>query len=202
VSAARGVAPSVEEFLRRVDRACADLDPGDRERLMADLAAHTSELVFQRIDVASELGDPEAYAADLRQALGLPEKAKNYRHADRRPRSRSIALALGLAVLVGWGSAASAIALSRGPAPHRLLSGTLSVDGSISVAVPDFEALSVDAAQVAADSAHVYLLVRTQQTPITPAGLTFTIGSVVFQSVPAGTNVPEGTVVSLIIAGA
>jgi hypothetical protein len=204
VSGSRGAAGAVEDFLRRVDRACSDLDPRHRARLMADLAAHASELASQHVDVTRQLGDPEVYAADLRRALGLPAKAEASGRADHPRRTRSLVLAIGLAALVGAASAVSVVGLSRRPAPgpQRLLSGTLSVDRSISVAVPDFTALSVDAAQAAANSAHLYLAVRTEHgPPIRPAGVTFTIGSVVFQSVDAHMHVPEGTQVSLILAG-
>lgn len=60
------------QFLAAVEQACADLDPADRSRLLGGLEEHLAELSADGVDLVSELGDPAAYARELRSAAGLP----------------------------------------------------------------------------------------------------------------------------------
>lgn len=59
-------------FLAAVEAACADLDPAERSRLVGGLEEHLSELSADGVDLTAELGDPVAYARELRSAAGLP----------------------------------------------------------------------------------------------------------------------------------
>lgn len=70
--------PEVTAFVEEVRRHLADLDGETREELLDGLEA---DLADQLADGAA-LGDPAAYAAELRNAAGLPERGR------RRPRLR------------------------------------------------------------------------------------------------------------------
>lgn len=59
------------QFLAAVEAACADLDPAERSRLVGGLEEHLSELSADGVDLTAELGDPAAYARELRSAAGL-----------------------------------------------------------------------------------------------------------------------------------
>ena len=59
------------QFLAAVEAACADLDPAERSRLVGGLEEHLSELSADGVDLTAELGDPGAYARELRSAAGL-----------------------------------------------------------------------------------------------------------------------------------
>jgi hypothetical protein len=60
----------VEHFVAAVRRHFTDLDPEEREELLGGLEADISDLVAERGTGA--LGDPGAYATELRAAAGLP----------------------------------------------------------------------------------------------------------------------------------
>lgn len=66
---------TARQFLDAVDAACADLGPADRARLVGGLEEHLAELSADGVDLVDELGDPVAYAAELRSAAGLPATA-------------------------------------------------------------------------------------------------------------------------------
>ncbi len=74
------VPPQVLQFVREVRAALDDLAPAEVDELTEGLAADLSE----GVDEAPSLGDPAAYAAELRAAAGLPP---------RRPRPDTRALA-------------------------------------------------------------------------------------------------------------
>lgn len=59
------------QFLAAVEAACTDLDPAERSRLVGGLEEHLSELSADGVDLTAELGDPAAYARELRSAAGL-----------------------------------------------------------------------------------------------------------------------------------
>jgi hypothetical protein len=91
------VRPEVVDFLDRVRARLADLTDEEREELLGGLEADLSELVADGGSVA-ELGDPRAYADELRAAAGLEASAGGRRGPAgvRRPRrsSRERAVAL------------------------------------------------------------------------------------------------------------
>lgn len=62
----------VDDYVRQVEAACADLPAAQRRRLVADLAAHLHEIDTATGSVYAELGPPEQYARELREALDLP----------------------------------------------------------------------------------------------------------------------------------
>jgi hypothetical protein len=64
------VHPDVDAFVTAVRARFADLGEEEREELLGGLEADVSELVAERGSGA--LGDPVAYAAELRAAAGLP----------------------------------------------------------------------------------------------------------------------------------
>jgi hypothetical protein len=72
------IAPEVQEFLDAVRTQLADLDPDEQREILDGLEADLTDLVTERGRGA--LGDPVAYAGELRAAAGL-EPA--------RPRSRA-----------------------------------------------------------------------------------------------------------------
>lgn len=63
--------PEVDAFVAAVRARFADLDPDEREDLLDGLEADMADLVAER--GLEELSDPDAYAAELRAAAGLPE---------------------------------------------------------------------------------------------------------------------------------
>lgn len=80
------VRPDVSEFLDKVRARLADLTDEEREELLGGLEADLIELVADGGAVA-ELGDPRAYADELRAAAGLERRARSGRAAGvRRPR--------------------------------------------------------------------------------------------------------------------
>lgn len=60
---------SAETFLERVERELSDLPADERAELLEDLAAHFAE--FADDNLVATLGQPEAYARELREAAGL-----------------------------------------------------------------------------------------------------------------------------------
>lgn len=76
------VRPEVEEFVAAVRAAFADLTPDDRDDLLGGLEADVSELVADR--GVEALGDPVAYARELRAAAGFPEPRRSRRPVLRR----------------------------------------------------------------------------------------------------------------------
>jgi hypothetical protein len=80
------VRPDVSEFLDKVRARLADLTDEEREELLGGLEADLMELVADGGTVA-ELGDPRAYADELRAAAGLERRTRSGRAAGvRRPR--------------------------------------------------------------------------------------------------------------------
>ncbi|HXH77921.1 hypothetical protein [Nocardioides sp.] len=63
------ISPEVDVFVQAVHAHFADLDPDEREELLGGLAADITDLVDEHGPGA--LGDPGAYAAELRAAAGL-----------------------------------------------------------------------------------------------------------------------------------
>ena len=65
--------PAVADYLRRVRAALADLPADTREELLEEEPAHLAEVLTESSDgLEGRLGQPEAYAAELRAAAGLP----------------------------------------------------------------------------------------------------------------------------------
>lgn len=64
--------PRVDDYLRRVRAALADLPAETREELLEEEPAHLAEVLDEGpLGLEERLGTPEAYAADLRAAAGL-----------------------------------------------------------------------------------------------------------------------------------
>jgi hypothetical protein len=65
------------DYLAAVERELSDLPAEDRSALLEDLALHLDALAAEDDDrpLAVRLGSPDAYAADLRAAAGLPPRA-------------------------------------------------------------------------------------------------------------------------------
>jgi hypothetical protein len=65
--------PRVDDYLRRVRAALADLPAETREELLEEEPAHLAEVLDEgSLGLEERLGTPEAYAAELRAAAGLP----------------------------------------------------------------------------------------------------------------------------------
>ncbi len=79
------LAPKVAEFLAVVRAQLADLDPEEQREITDGLVADLTDLVAERGSEA--LGDPVAYARELRQAAGLEESGPRSTEArrERRP---------------------------------------------------------------------------------------------------------------------
>jgi hypothetical protein len=75
------IAPEVRDFLAAVRSRLADLDPDEQSDITEGLEADLSDLVAERGGEA--LGDPVAYARELRTAAGLaPEMGRSRRQVD------------------------------------------------------------------------------------------------------------------------
>jgi hypothetical protein len=75
------IAPEVQDFLAVVRRQLADLDPDEQRDITEGLEADLTDLVAERGGEA--LGDPVAYARELRAAAGLaPEMGRSRHHVD------------------------------------------------------------------------------------------------------------------------
>jgi hypothetical protein len=82
-------APEVAEFIRAVQAHLADLDPDEQREILDGLEADLTDLVAERGGDA--LGDPGAYARELRQAAGLePEMRRSASSGPRRSLGASI----------------------------------------------------------------------------------------------------------------
>jgi hypothetical protein len=72
--------PEVEAFVADVRARLADLSDDEREELLGGHEADLSDQVADGADVLGDLlGDPAAYAAELRAAAGLPERTRTRR---------------------------------------------------------------------------------------------------------------------------
>jgi len=69
--------PEVEAFVAEVRARLTDLSDEEREELLGGLEADLSDQLADGADLRDVLGDPAAYAAELRAAAGLPERARN-----------------------------------------------------------------------------------------------------------------------------
>lgn len=69
-----GLSPDVEIFVAAVRARFGDLDPDEREDLLEGLEADMADLVAERGPGA--LGDPDAYAEELRSAAGLAPRTR------------------------------------------------------------------------------------------------------------------------------
>lgn len=69
--------PAAEQFLADVELELADLPAEDRAELLEDLGLHLAALAEEADDrpLASRLGSPADYAAELRTAAGLPSRS-------------------------------------------------------------------------------------------------------------------------------
>lgn len=82
------IRPDVAEFLDKVRSRLSDLSEEQREDLLGGLEADFSELVGDGGSLA-ELGDPRAYADELRSAAGVEPARGRAGNEQRRPRRSS-----------------------------------------------------------------------------------------------------------------
>lgn len=64
--------PEIADYLTGVSTALADLDADERDDLLADVHAHLVDVAREGGSLVARLGPPDAYAAELRAAAGLP----------------------------------------------------------------------------------------------------------------------------------
>jgi hypothetical protein len=89
----------VPPYLAAVRAALADLPAEERDELLEDLEGHLAEVAVEADgSLASRLGPPEAYAAELRSSAGLPPAGRqtrgrvSVRRAVQRVRTRALAV--------------------------------------------------------------------------------------------------------------
>jgi hypothetical protein len=88
--------PGVETYLARVREQLADLPTSDRDDLLEDLHLHLIEVAAETgAELEEKLGPPDAYAAELRAAAGLPAAGRARRTAPVHDRARRLAAAAG-----------------------------------------------------------------------------------------------------------
>ena len=62
----------IAAYLTGVSAALSDLDVDERDDLLADIHAHLTEVAREGGSLTARLGPPDAYAAELRAAAGMP----------------------------------------------------------------------------------------------------------------------------------
>ncbi|HSE56369.1 MAG TPA: hypothetical protein VLB03_11595, partial [Nocardioidaceae bacterium] len=85
--------PDVTDFVNRVRARLSDLSEEEREELVGGLEADLAELVADGGSV-SELGDPRAYADELRSAAGVPARSRDASDEPARPLRDALAAGL------------------------------------------------------------------------------------------------------------
>ena len=108
-----------DAYLAAVRAALADLDPAVRDELLEDLPQHLAEVAAEGGSLTDRLGPPEAYAAELRAAVGVP-RATGARGLDERVAGtvRAVRARLGVAdrrlgPVIGYGRASEFLRLLR-----------------------------------------------------------------------------------------
>lgn len=88
------------DFAAAVREHLADLPEAELDELLDGLHADLAE----RLKDGGELGDPQQYAAELRQAAGLPERGEATAEATRKPRRtlREVGIAIGVRIAAFW----------------------------------------------------------------------------------------------------
>lgn len=66
------VPPDLTIYLAGVRAALADLAADERDDLLLDVESHLAEITHEGASLTARLGPPDAYAADLRAAAGMP----------------------------------------------------------------------------------------------------------------------------------
>ncbi|MGC1214678.1 MAG: hypothetical protein WA890_25895 [Micromonospora sp.] len=110
----------IADYVDRVRAALADLPPAVRDELTEDLPEHLTEVAAETDgSLVDRLGEPEAYAAELRAAAGADASGTD-RHLDRRMAAvrsrlgaRLRALDTRLGPLLGYASATEFLRLLR-----------------------------------------------------------------------------------------
>ncbi|WP_319462090.1 HAAS signaling domain-containing protein [Micromonospora sp. RTP1Z1] len=110
----------IADYVDRVRAALADLPPAVRDELTEDLPEHLTEVAAEADgSLVDRLGEPEAYAAELRAAAGAVGGAEG-RHLDRRFATARARLAARLRVvdarlgpLLGYAKASDFLRLLR-----------------------------------------------------------------------------------------
>jgi hypothetical protein len=118
----KALPPEAEAYLSALRAALADLSPDEREDLLEEVAGSLSEVLNEGGSIVERLGAPEAFAAELRLAAGLPPARTNSRRGSwaaalERARALSSAVAPDLAPiwwLVRAYVAVAALALAYG----------------------------------------------------------------------------------------
>jgi serine/threonine-protein kinase len=207
---------TAQQFLGAVDAACSDLAPTDRARLLGGLEEHLAELSAEGVDLVAELGDPIAYAAELRSAAGMPPAATQRTQSvpaagivpgppmpavtQPGPSAGKVLLIVG-AVLAAIAVLVTAAVLFGG----LLLFSTSSSGGSssepvasaqpVEIAVPDVTGMNQEQARSMLEQAGLVLASTTAQpSSDVPADL------VLSQDPAAGSSVPPGSTVSLVVS--
>jgi hypothetical protein len=94
----------VARYAAAVRAALADLEAGERESLLEDLEQHLAEVgADSDAPLATKLGAPEKYAAELRAAYGARKPGGQAGLLRNRRRYRGgVAIILAAAVIGGW----------------------------------------------------------------------------------------------------
>ncbi|TDB77592.1 hypothetical protein [Micromonospora sp. KC721] len=137
----------ITDYVGRVRAALADLPPALRDELTEDLPEHLAEVAAEGDgSLVQRLGEPEAYAAELRTAAGAGERTDGSRSLESRigavvrgARSRLARVDARLGPLLGYASAGEFLRLLR-PAwwvlrgyLAALLLGVLSSNGDVAL---------------------------------------------------------------------
>ncbi|MFC0004556.1 HAAS signaling domain-containing protein [Micromonospora siamensis] len=110
----------ITDYVDRVRAALADLPPAVRDELTEDLPEHLTEVAAEADGtLVDRLGEPEAYAAELRVAAGATGPRAGVRRGDRmaaaagRLRARLARLDVRIGPLLGYATAGEFLRLLR-----------------------------------------------------------------------------------------
>jgi uncharacterized membrane protein len=98
-------ASEIRSYLDEVRAALADLPPTDRDELLEDLPDHLATVLADDAGSLRErLGEPAAYASELRAAAGMGAAAAPAHEARNRWRERWVDLDRRVGLALGYGS--------------------------------------------------------------------------------------------------
>jgi hypothetical protein len=185
------VAARAERYSRLVEAELSDLPPEERSRLTRGLAAHLAEAGETGIPLVDEQGTPRHYAAELRATVPTAPPARTSA-SSRRWIMATGAVAVGLLI-----AAALLLPSLIGGSPSSPPTQTpTSATPSPAVPVPNLIGLRQTQAVHSIDNAGLRLgkVVKVHSSTV-PKGV------VAEMSPSAGSMVPSGTAVDLIVSG-
>jgi len=180
-------ATRAEEFTRRVEHYLSDLPPNTRSRLIEGLADHLAEVNEHGTVLVDDVGTPEAYAAELRQTLGVDAAGGD------RSRSRSLVAGVTAGVLL-LAAVMLAVVLNNGNDDQVPSSPTPTASPNQKMLkTPTVVGLKLSDAQDELKNLGLAITVTEKSTSLPP-------NTVVAQDPEAGSQITAGEFVRLVVS--